>query len=186
MRATSRLRSFETSIKYVSPSLARAFQFRALSVLMLNGGDGLHPDLAAFLSSQPEIRDLCYAVHIEPFHTPAIRYRTSRHSALCTWTQTPSVRTPPPLISSANLLALPPQVIATRPMQGIPTFSEHGYRALEVLARTWRPFGTSRSSSWTCRLRMYYSRSSPRGSCTLRRYISPPSYVRAPSLSCPR
>ena len=36
---------------------------------------------------------------------------------------------------------MPPQVIATRPVQGISLslFSEHGYRALEVLARTSTP-----------------------------------------------
>ena len=76
-------------------------------------------------------------------HSSHPRYRTSRHSAPCTWTQTPSARYYDHLLSlsSTKLNSAYLQVIATRPVQGISLslFSEHGYRALEVLARTSMP-----------------------------------------------
>jgi len=104
--------------------------------------------LAAFLESQPEIRDLslrgmpaCTSspFTLQPSALPLLETFRSVHvdpDTLCevTLRHTPSR-------SSARADLVPPQVIATRPVQGISLtlFSEHGYRALEVLARTSMP-----------------------------------------------
>ncbi|KAI0247345.1 hypothetical protein BJV78DRAFT_945249 [Lactifluus subvellereus] len=101
--APFRLRSFSTSIR-------------------------LHPDLAAFLESQPEIRDLSLrgipAYASGPF--------TLQTSALPHLENFRSVHVDPDTLC---------EVISTRPVVGISLslFSEHGYRALEVLARTSTP-----------------------------------------------
>ncbi|KAI0298212.1 hypothetical protein BC826DRAFT_119904 [Russula brevipes] len=85
----------------------------------------LDPDLAAFLESQPEIRDLSLrgipAYTSNPFTLPP--------SAL------PHLESFRSIHVDQDTLG---EVIATRPVQGISLslFSEHGYRALEVLART--------------------------------------------------
>lgn len=101
--APFRLRSFSTSIR-------------------------LDPDLAAFLESQPEIRDLSLrgmpAFTSSPF--------TLLPSALPHLEVFRSVHVDPDTLC---------EVIAMRPVQGISLslFSEHGYRALEVLALTSMP-----------------------------------------------
>ena len=85
-------------------------------------------------------------MHIEPtgIYTPAIRATAPRDFPL----RTRGPRHPPRGITttstcflSTNLTSAYLQVIATRPVQGISLslFSEHGYRALEVLARTSMP-----------------------------------------------
>ncbi|KAN0135128.1 hypothetical protein V8E53_007019 [Lactarius tabidus] len=101
--APFRLRSFETSIR-------------------------LDPDLAAFLESQPEIRDL--SLRGMPVYTSSPF--TLQPSALPHLGTFRSVHVDPDTLR---------EVIATRPVQGISLslFSEHGYRALEVLARTSMP-----------------------------------------------
>ncbi|KAF8495925.1 hypothetical protein F5888DRAFT_509673 [Russula emetica] len=88
----------------------------------------LDQDLATFLESQPEIRDLSLrgipAYTSDPFTIP--------RSALPHLESFRSVHVDPDTLG---------EVIATRPVQGISLslFSEHGYRALEVLARTSTP-----------------------------------------------
>jgi hypothetical protein len=113
----------------------------------------LDQDLASFLESQPEIRDLSLrgipactsdpftippsalphlesfrSVHVDPDTLGEVSARVHPESASRT------VVYPVKLTAAA-------QVIATRPVQGISLslFSEHGYRALEVLARTSTP-----------------------------------------------
>ncbi|KAI9455670.1 hypothetical protein BJY52DRAFT_1279067, partial [Lactarius psammicola] len=112
--APFQLRSFSTSIRslaWPSPSHNR-----------------LDPDLAAFLESQPEIRELSLrgmpACTSSPF--------TLQRSALPRLETFRSVHVDPDTLC---------EVIATRPVQGISLtlFSEHGYHALEVLTRTSMP-----------------------------------------------
>ena len=105
----------------------------------------LDQDLATFLESQPEIRDLSLrgipAYTSDPFTIPP--------SALPHLESFRSVHVDPDTLGEVTslVLSLPfhidncGQVIATRPVQGISLslFSEHGYRALEVLARTSTP-----------------------------------------------
>lgn len=85
-------------------------------------------------------------MHIEPtgIYTPAIRATAPRDIPL----RARGPRHPPRGITttstcflSTKLTSAYLQVIATRPVQGISLslFSEHGYRALEVLARTSTP-----------------------------------------------
>ena len=107
----------------------------------------LDPDLAAFLESQPEIRELSLrgmpACTSSPFTLqrsalPRLETFRSVHvdpDTLCEVTP----RHFPRAIGRADLVPL--QVIATRPVQGISLtlFSEHGYHALEVLTRTSTP-----------------------------------------------
>ncbi|KAI0300673.1 hypothetical protein B0F90DRAFT_397693 [Multifurca ochricompacta] len=88
----------------------------------------LDPELAAFLESQPEICDLSLrgipTYTSDPFTLPP--------SALPHLENFRSVHVDPDTLR---------EVIGTRPVQGISLslFSEHGYRALEVLARTSTP-----------------------------------------------
>jgi len=105
----------------------------------------LDQDLATFLESQPEIRDLSLrgipAYTSDPFTIP--------RSALPHLESFRSVHVDPDTLGEVGGLSLvsplrltpAAQVIATRPVQGISLslFSEHGYRALEVLARTSTP-----------------------------------------------
>jgi hypothetical protein len=110
----------------------------------------LDADLAAFLESQPEIRDLSLRgihssssnpftlpqsalPHLESFRSPYVDLDTI--GEVCSWM--------PHFIlhqigADANGVS---QVIATRPVQGISLSwsSDHGYRALEVLAKTSTP-----------------------------------------------
>ncbi|KAF8260914.1 hypothetical protein EI94DRAFT_1609225, partial [Lactarius quietus] len=104
--APFRLHSFETSIRCA-----------------------LDPDLAAFLESQPEIRDL------------SLRGMTIYSSSL--FILQPSAL--PHLETFCSVHVVPDtlfELIAARPVQGISLslFSEHGYRALAVLACTSIPF----------------------------------------------
>ena len=109
----------------------------------------LDPDLAAFLESQPEIRDLSLrgmpvctssplAFTLQPSALPHLETFRSVHVDPDTLRE---VLRPPLSLSSTKLNSAYLQVIATRPVQGISLslFSEHGYRALEVLARTSTP-----------------------------------------------
>ena len=107
----------------------------------------LDRDLAAFLESQPEIRDLSLrgipAYTSDPFTIPP--------SALPHLESFRSVHVDPDTLGEVCALVHPvfcpvrstaaAQVVATRPVQGISLslFSEHGYRALEALARTSTP-----------------------------------------------
>jgi len=116
----------------------------------------LDQDLATFLESQPEIRDLSLrgipAYTSDPFTIPpsALPHLESFRSVhvdpdtlgeVSALFLPPIMRAPSRPQQSTGLTAAPPQVIATRPVQGISLslFSEHGYRALEVLARTSTP-----------------------------------------------
>ena len=121
----------------------------------------LDQDLATFLESQPEIRDL--SLRGMPAYTsdPCSDPFTITRSALPHLESFRSVHVDPDTLGEVSVLVHPPtrecyphhplsvlskltaaaQVIATRPVQGISLslFSEHGYRALEVLARTSTP-----------------------------------------------
>lgn len=103
--------------------------------------------MAAFLESQPEIRDLslrgmraCTSslFTLQPSALPHLETFRSVHVDPDTLREV----SPSPLSLLLGYAYMePPQVIATRPVQGISLslFSEHGYRALEVLARTSTP-----------------------------------------------
>src|SRR6266702_222481 len=109
--------------------------------------DRLDPDLAAFLESLPETRDLsprgisaCISSPFTLQHSVVPHLETFRSvhvdpDTLCEVMPLHSTRA----IGRAD--PVPPQVIATRPVQGISLshFSEHGYRALEVLAPMLTP-----------------------------------------------
>jgi hypothetical protein len=115
--APFRLRSFETSIRCASLFF--------LSVRALNGVNRLDPDLAAFLESQPEIRDLslrgmpvCTSspFTLQPSALPHLETFRSVHvdpDTLCEVSYLHTLSFPP----LADLA--PPQVIATRPVHGI-------------------------------------------------------------------
>jgi hypothetical protein len=102
--------------------------------------------LATFLESQPEIRDLSLrgipTYTSDPFTIPrsALPHLESFRSVHVDPDTLGEVGTPMSIVRPLRLTAAA-QVIATRPVQGISLslFSEHGYRALEVLARTSTP-----------------------------------------------